>query len=339
MRCILHIGTPKTGTTSLQRVLSSNREKLAGGGVYYSSTAGKFNSRALAVAISPNRNQDFLSRHKLLDKDTFQRWREALLSNLSDEINAAASSQDVYLLSSEHFASTLDQSSNVSSLADFLSPHFSDIKVVCYLRRQDLMAVSRISEALRAGLTRRGLPDVTSNESLPAIYDYCDLLARWGSAFGHSALQPKIFEKNQLVGGDIVTDFLKTELRLELDQSAHPTENIALSATAQLALLMFNRTAPDHSPTKTAERRLLFVKHLEKMAPGQSWLPSKKDAIDFYRSFEPGNARIAREFFNRDALFEENFEQYPATEIRDDVAVAENLLEQFLAQPQNAKSR
>jgi len=339
MRCILHIGTPKTGTTSLQRVLSSNRDTLAAEGVCYSRAAGKFNSRSLAAAISPNRNEDYLSRQKLLDTDAFQRWREALLDDINNEIADARRSRDVYLLSSEHFTSTLDQVSDVTRLAQFLAPHFSEIKIVCYLRRQDLMAVSRISEALRAGMTRRRLPDVTSNGSLPAIYDYDQLLARWGSVFGQSALHPKVFEQSQLVGGDIVTDFLETELRLRLNRPDNPPENTALSATAQLALLMFNRTVSDHSPTNAVQHRLLFVKHLEKVAPGQGWLPSKQDAIDFYGRFEPGNGRIAREFFNQDALFEENFERYPVTEIRDDVAVAEGLLAQFLAQPPDSEYR
>lgn len=333
MRCILHIGTPKTGTTSLQRVLSANRAKLAVEGICYSRAAGKFNSRALAAAISPNRNEDYLSRHELLDTDAFQRWREALLGDINDELaEATSSSRDVYLLSSEHFTSTLDQVGDVACLAQFLAPHFSEIKVVCYLRRQDLMAVSRISEALRAGQARRGLPDLRSKGFLPAIYNYDQLLARWGSVFGQSAVHPKVFEKSQLAGGDIVTDFLETELRLKLDQPDNPPENTALSATAQLALLMFNRTVSDHSPSDTAQRRRSFVKLLERTAPGPGWLPAKEDAMDFYSHFEHGNNRIAREFFNRDTLFEDSFEHYPVCEASDDIAAAEDLIEQFFTQ-------
>ena len=131
---------------------------------------------------------------------------------------------------------------------------------------------------------------------------------------------------------------LATERRMAADVGGHgvaglPTTNMMHDIlTGNDMKLQFEDvlSLPEHRP--------LFVKHLEKIAPGQGWLPSKKDAIDFYRSFEPGNGRIAREFFNRDTLFEEHFEQYPATEIRDDVAMAEDLLEQFLAQPQNAES-
>jgi hypothetical protein len=339
MRCILHIGTPKTGTTSLQRVLSSNRDALAAEGVCYSRAAGKFNSRALAAAISPDRNDDYLSRHELLDTDAFQRWREALLDDINDEIADAMRSQDVYLLSSEHLTSTVDQVSDVTRLAQFLTPHFSDIKIVCYLRRQDLMAVSRISEALRAGLARRGLPNVKSKGALPAIYDYDQLLAKWGNVFGQSALHPKVFEKSQLVGGDIVTDFLETELRLKLDRPDNLPENTALSATAQLALLMFNRTVSDHSPSDTAQRRRSFVKLLERTASGPGWLPAKEDAMDFFRNFEHGNNRIATEFFNRDTLFEDRFEHYPLTEACDDIEAAENLLEQFFTQLRDLESQ
>ena len=38
MECILHIGLPKTGTTSLQAALSENRESLLRHGVVYPET-------------------------------------------------------------------------------------------------------------------------------------------------------------------------------------------------------------------------------------------------------------------------------------------------------------
>ena len=188
-------------------------------------------------------------------------------------------------------------------------------------------------------MVRRGLPDVRSKGFLPTIYDYDQLLTRWGSVFGQSALNPKIFEKSQLEGGDIVTDFLETELRLKLDQPDNPPENTALSATAQLALLMFNRTASDHSPSDTAQRRRLFVKLLERTAPGPSWLPTKEDAMDFYRHFEHGNNRIATEFFNRETLFDDDFDHYPLSAAGEDVAAAENLLEQIFAQLEDLENQ
>ena len=56
---------------------------------------------------------------------------------------------------------------DVTHLAEYLRAEFEDIRVVCYLRRQDLMATSRINEGLRAGFPQRLFPTVKEDGALP----------------------------------------------------------------------------------------------------------------------------------------------------------------------------
>ena len=49
MKLLIHIGTPKTGTTSIQAFLSSNRELQMANGFHYSRSLGEKNQRRIAI--------------------------------------------------------------------------------------------------------------------------------------------------------------------------------------------------------------------------------------------------------------------------------------------------
>ena len=60
LKAIVHIGTEKTGTTSIQRYLYLNRKKLKNSGFHFIQSAGNTNNRAIpAYCISDDRNDDF----------------------------------------------------------------------------------------------------------------------------------------------------------------------------------------------------------------------------------------------------------------------------------------
>ena len=66
MKLILHIGTAKTGTTTLQHWFASNRESLQAQGIYYPKSLGKVNHRALSIfAMNPERPDDSFYRNKI----------------------------------------------------------------------------------------------------------------------------------------------------------------------------------------------------------------------------------------------------------------------------------
>ena len=90
MRCILHIGTEKTGTTSLQAALSSHRESLSKQGVLYARAPGQRNSRSLAAAFSTKRDEDdYLIEQEISDSRKFELWKSQLLASIDDEISEA----------------------------------------------------------------------------------------------------------------------------------------------------------------------------------------------------------------------------------------------------------
>lgn len=57
MNLILHIGTPKTGTTTLQKWLYSNKNKLPEHGIFLSEVSGKVNNRRLVNFFKDDLNR------------------------------------------------------------------------------------------------------------------------------------------------------------------------------------------------------------------------------------------------------------------------------------------
>ena len=332
MRCVLHIGTEKTGTTALQSALSSQRQYLSHHGVYYAKSAGDFNCRSLAAAFTRFRDRDdYIVQFGLRDPKRFADWRQNLLDEIRKEITAARDKFHTYILSSEHFSSRLTGEADVTDLANYLGSEFDDIVVVCYLRRQDLMATSRINEGLRAGFPQRSFPSVGVGGALPQLYDYQNLIATWSAAFGEAVIRPRIFEQSELTGGSVITDFSETQLGLFLNQGEVERSNVALSLTAQIALMMFNHAMGTESRMHVKKHRRELAKYLEKVAPGSDGKPSRSLAISFYENFREGNDHLARLYFDRDHLFDENFDQYPEIELTQDVELAASLLSDFYA--------
>jgi len=330
MRCILHIGTEKTGTTALQYALRAQREALSALGVFYANALGELNSRHLAAAFSAFADSDaFLITHGLTDPAKFARWRERTLSEIRDEISLASERHDTYVLSSEHFSSRVLIDNDVIELAQFLSSQFSEIRVVCYLRRQDEMAVSRINEQLRAGFPKMDFPSIRGDGPLPRLYDYFGLFKRWSFAFGSASVQFRIFDRAELVGGDIVSDFSQTQLGVPIEIGFEASPNASLSATAQLALKMFNEVMGPESRTHVARQRRALVKYLEKVATGPGYKPARARAMDFYGHFRQGNNGLSTVYFNREHLFHERFDGYPEYEVKPDVREASSLLREY----------
>ena len=333
MRCILHIGTEKTGTTSLQGALSSHRESLSHQGILYAKAPGPYNSRGLAAAFATSRDKDdYLIERELLDSHKFELWKSQLLASIDDEISEAESSHEVYLLSSEHLSSRVLSDTDVCALAQFFKSKFSDIQVVCYLRRQDQMATSRTNEILRAGFSDGLYPAVNSDGPLPILYDYDALINRWAKGFGDIAIRIRVFDRSALTGGDIVTDFSSSQLGIPSLPVEEDHPNISLSSTAQLALAMFNQAMGRQARRQVTQHRRELSRYLESEAPGSGGKPARHQAEAFYRHFRDGNRQLARRYLQRDSLFDENFSDYPDTAPPADIEAAATLLSRFYAE-------
>jgi hypothetical protein len=316
-RAILHIGTEKTGTTSIQKFLYENRIKLGANGMLFPASAGFISNQNLVVYGKQSPEPDLAPPSlDVNDAEELAAWKETFAQEHCSEVLAfQARHQDSTLIySAEHLQSRLTSVAEIKRVARLLRPLFDEVEVVVYLRRQDLYALSAHSTSVRGG-KREGFSFETINAQGP-YYNYRLLLENWSEVFGEEAIQVRLFEKSRLVGHDVVSDFQSvTSINdLGLDLVSPDSVNEALSFTALCVLREFNKLDESDSRllgySKSDVRSYLLdaVQGIQ-----DSWgrlLPAKSSALAFYDRFKADNQWVADRWLNG-AGFDENFKSYP----------------------------
>lgn len=262
MKLLLHIGTEKTGSTLLQDWLYANRAALSAQGVYFSERREHRNNTRL-VSYFRSSLDDYTRRHGIQDQAAKERFFTGYEDELRAEIGLAAKTHEHMVISSEHFHSRLRNDGEVRRLHNFLAPLFSEIKVLCYFREQSSLRVSLYSTALRAGETRPLEAFHADRRAQHPYYDFLGLARRWSDAFGRSALDFRLFDRDSFADGDIRRDFLNAlPAGIDADQLDFSVERRNesmgyLRARAQIAL---NRGQPFWDDRGLVNRRNLAMR-------------------------------------------------------------------------------
>ncbi|MEL6991427.1 MAG: hypothetical protein AAGL92_07600 [Pseudomonadota bacterium] len=218
MKCVLHIGTEKTGTTLLQRWLYENEAALSDQGVALSQSMGQPNNRRF-VAYAHGGIDDYLKSKSIFTEDERAAFFEGYEAQLAEEFARKSKAHHTFLITSEHFHSRLISRKQVKRVEETLSPFFEEFRVVCYFREQSRKRTSLYSTGLRSG-GGVSLQDFQKDKSPESHhYNYLTSFRKWEDAFGIDALVPRIYDRDRLEEGDIRRDFLKHALP-EVDPAA-----------------------------------------------------------------------------------------------------------------------
>jgi hypothetical protein len=286
----LHIGTEKTGTTSIQEFLRSNRGQLLAQGVKFPKLPGPPNQISLSTAALEEVHssiEHIFDLHSLNDLVAFRKDMSATLAEAF-----ADSTCKMAILSNEHCSSRLLQQAEVQTLHDMLRPFFDRMFIVVYLRRQDEFLLSTYSTAVKTGVTRPASPPrYASRRDLR--YDYWGLLRRWERVFGRDAMICRKFESNALKDGDVVEDFLQT-VGVENDTAFErsPHQNESLDAVSLEFLRLMNRHVGGRGPLR---RRLIQV--LSKVGKGPLLTLPAETLAEFMGELRESNRKVAEEYF------------------------------------------
>lgn len=215
MKCLLHIGTEKTGSTSIQSFLTCNLEALSRQGIKVSETLGAGNNRALASYFQGGLD-DFSRLHKLKTLKEQKAYFAAILDEFLVEVEAARETHEVFLISSEHLHSRLRTPDQVLELQAFLAPLFQDIQIFGYFREQASLVKSNYSTWVEGGGGAASL-STFCQEATPGnpYYDYYALAEMWTAAFGDDAFCARLYRRSALHEGDVRKDFAIEALGLQ----------------------------------------------------------------------------------------------------------------------------
>jgi len=317
-QCILHIGTEKTGSTSLQNFLGVNRQALLLAGVFVPASLSPYE-----IAANHEKLTTFaLADEKLTDDLRVPAHRAAVTQALRDEIarlpTDAPIEERTLLLSNEHCQSRLVEVAEVVRLKTFLTEFVREVKVVVYLRPQHELAISLYDQALKSGYADISvLPDFSGRTPRwvnRGYFDYANLLDRWAEVFGKENIDVRIYGKTEMVNGSVIDDFVA---RLGLDAEKlvfDKNSNISMGAERQTAMNAINRLARARGQPLSPELRSSLIDQFQQLSRGAGLRPSRLEAEAFYQSFAISNERVRAAFLpERDSLFQPDFSVYPET--------------------------
>lgn len=278
METILHIGLPKTGTTILQKTLRRSRTYLAERGVVYPKNPPpcKFAShKILASIVISERKHGRDVRSIAPDAEQLASLQEAFLVSIVAECEKR--DPQSLVLSAEHLSSPNIQPAKLKDALARLNA--GKAHCVVYCRRPSEHFLSSAQQRIKASYL---LPFY--RRQLVGVLDiYREIL-------GNDAVHARLYDRRELIDGDIVADFCghflaSRDIRVE-ELTRGKSDNATMSAESMAILIDFRKTFyPDANDRKTKDTQaLLRVLAEADVAIGTrrpSLRPEVAEAIDY----------------------------------------------------------
>jgi hypothetical protein len=321
VRVILHIGTEKTGTSTIQRFLNLNRAALHELGILVpvSCFFPRYSANHYELPVFAQRDDTEDNLRTSLDIKSLAQFRENLLHNLPRTCHDSGCNTVVF--SSEHCSSRLLFDEEIERLKEILLK-IGTIEIIIYLRRQDQLWVSRYSNQIKNNSTK----PITypGRRARDTLLNYKAICVRWAKTFGHNNMRVRIFDRRAFIGSNLISDFVcSSKLSIDLPSLVIPApQNIGLDPRLLEFLRRLNSYLPNilsesgygRDPLRRDSLQKNLVSLLEKLSKGDRLaLPiAWKQAL--LEECAAGNEYVARTFLGKDdgRLFpEDESEEYP----------------------------
>ena len=298
---VLHVGSGKTGTSTIQSFCRHNRDRLGAHGVLYPRSPGAARHGRLGLSV---RSDDELAASPHWGRQPWSdpaEFRRDFRRELSAEIHDAG--LPTVLFSDEgFFAATSDP--GLGRLRQLFDELARSLRVVVYLRRQDDHLVSRYQQLVKTGEVRRLAAWATDDFS--RIYDYDAALRRHERLLAPDVLVVRRFERGRFADDSLVQDFLDAagiEVRAdELEQEPTRNESLDAESVEFLRLINLHRVRTEGAVVGEVDNRRL-VRRLVEASTGPT-LSLPEPVLDgFMARWEASNRVVARRCFGDDDLF------------------------------------
>lgn len=308
MKAIVHIGTEKTGTSSIQLFLRRNMKALEARGYHFLQSAGKTNNWALpAYCTEESRFDDFDRFPEVESGMPLEDFRKDFISRFDAEIRSLDRNIHTVVMSSEHFHSRLRTDDEVKNIRDLLSRYFDSVKIICYIREQSETCASWYSTSMKSGSTLSFHNFVRRCRPESYYFNYNEMLANWDRHFGSAAMDVALFDPGRFLNGSLLDDFaarLDPSLVGPLNTAIH-TVNESLRPAGQALARALNVALPvsDDDPA-TNELRNECKDIIARHMTGKGQQIDYSQRVSIYEAFRASNDKVREKYFpDEDTLF------------------------------------
>ena len=291
---VLHIGSGKTGTSSLQHMLSKGREHLAELGMLFPRSPGRGRHVRLGLFIRTDAELGRLINWHKQNYSSPAEFREDFQHELFAEINSSGLTR--VLLSDEAlYGSPVDALKRLRAFTDEIA---RSTRLVVYLRRQDDHVCSRYQQVVKTGEVRR-LAERLEEVDFTKTYDYHARLCTWQRLMEPSEFVVRPFERERFVDGSLYQDFFEAaglEARAgDLETVGPLNESLDAEAVELLRILNVYRVENEAAVPGLINNRKLVARLVDSSTGPTLSLPaSVLDA--FMEQWEESNRAVACEF-------------------------------------------
>lgn len=306
MKCVIHIGTEKTGTTLIQQWLYGNQRNLRSQGIALSEVAGRFNNRKIP-AYFQSHFDDFFRKKNIYNDFQKQEYFRNFLDDLGNEFSFSSGNSDIFLITSEHFHSRLINIESIYNLKFFLDKFFNEYKIICYFREQSSVRNSLYSTALRGGYTGKLSEFQRDVKEDNHYYNYFEMLFKWESVFGIDSICANIFDNDLMFNNDIRKDFIRNvSPNINLDDLDYSitSSNEKLSPVLMYIYRAVNDVIPKTLDNDKRNRvRHAILKNVDKFKDLRVGKIINEENEDFARLFRQSNKDFFYRYFPQKTAF------------------------------------
>tara|TARA_Y100001954_G_C15822759_1_gene610775 strand:+ start:598 stop:1704 length:1107 start_codon:yes stop_codon:yes gene_type:complete len=317
----LHIGTSKTGTTSLQRFLYDNKELLLTKNfLFYSRIEEKdnyLNSIHLPYLFYFDESFRWLEhKNNIINEVDRQTFKENIIFKFTKEFKKYPNHN--WIISSEHVFNMCFDKDSIEALQNFFLKYFDNIKIVIYLRDQLSYFLSSYSTQVdekflrQRKLSLKNLDISLQNPSTSKDLYYDKSLKNFIKYFGQDNILPIIYSSSLQKDNMLNKSFLST-LNINDFDKFHFSTNLNTRSSLKLIKLKlyFNSLIEsdinfyNHKIPNIRHKINTFLSSLDNT--NQKFLPSRSIYKIWSDEFFNSNKELGLNFFSKKRhLFSQN---------------------------------
>ena len=207
-KIILHMGTMKTGSSSIQETLGKNREELLKHNIYYPEIK-PYNHLSTFIPIFLDNPVNYFPLYKQGINTSIDANKkcEELQKMWVDEFLKCKC--DNFIISAEQLSLPLFNKNAILRLKNELEKYFEEIIVIVYIRHYETLIDSKLQQNIKRGFTNMGFEELANmllNNPKSGI-SYSNNIKEWMNIFSKKNILVRPFDKKNFINGSLLDDF------------------------------------------------------------------------------------------------------------------------------------